>query len=289
MREIRLGVVRYLNTAPLIEGLEKLDGLTLTAAVPAKLSAMLARGEVDLALASIIDAGRGPVPVTLIPSGMIGCDGPTLTVRLFSAVPFDRVTRLHADTDSHTSVVLARIILSRCFGVTPEVVEFDARERVEVTATGPSSEWPDTMLLIGDKVVADPPPAERYPHQLDLGEQWARLTGLPFVYATWMCRTEDLDDPDRAAAIRAAAALLDRQIRHNLTRLDWIIHRRAGLHRWPHALARRYLSELLRFRVGPRERRAASEFLAMARGLGAADGPGPVWLEPAEPALAAAR
>lgn len=276
---MRLGVVRYLNTTPLIEGLEKLSGLTLRAAVPAKLFGMLRAGEVDLALASVIDAAGPGADVVLVSAGMIGCDGPTLTVRLYSATPFERVTRLHADTDSHTSVVLARVVLARRFGVTPEVVDFDARERVAVSPVSGGEEWPETLLLIGDKVVADPPPAERYPHQLDLGEQWRELTGLPFVYAVWMCRARDLEDAERAEAIRSAAVLLDRQVRHNATRLDWLVNRRAAEHRWPAEEARRYLAELLRYRVGPREREAVAEFLRSAASIGAA-GPASVrWLE----------
>lgn len=276
-----IGVVRYLNTAPLIEGLDKLSSLTLSAAVPSKLVGMLTSGEVDLALASIIDAAR-PAPegsdggsgLTLIPAGMIGCDGPTLTVRLFSAVPFEGIRRIHADTDSHTSVTLARVVLDRLYRLRPEVVDFDARERVEVSAAprggaGPSAEWPETLLLIGDKVVADPPPAARYPHQLDLGEAWHTITGLPFVYAMWMCRTADLADAEKARAIAETAALLDRQLRHNLTRLDWLIEKRAPLHRWPVDLARRYLGELLRYRVGARERRAVGEFFSAAAAIDA--------------------
>lgn len=281
MREVRLGVVRYLNTIPLIEGLEKLAGLSLTAAVPAKLSGMLAAGEVDIALASVIDAARGDTEVVLIPSGMIGCDGPTMTVRLFSSVPFERVTRVHADTDSHTSVVLARVVLARRFGACPEVVNFDARERMEVSPARAGAEWPETLLLIGDKVVADPPPAERYPHQLDLGEQWRELTGLPFVYAVWMCRAADLDDPEKAAAIAGAATLLDRQVRHNMTRLNWLVQRRAAEHRWPEDVARHYLVDLLRYRVGPREREAVGEFLKAAAEIGAAAPRALRWLGPA--------
>lgn len=273
MRETRLGVVRFLNTAPMIEGLEKLPTLALSAAVPSKLVGMLQGGEVDLALASVIDAANPDADLVLIPAGMIGCDGPTLTVRLYSSAPFGEVRRIHADTDSHTSVMLARVILHRLHGIRPEVVDFDARERVEVTGNRLASavvdaEWPQTLLLIGDKVVADPPPADRYPHQLDLGEQWNRLTGLPFVYATWMARGRDLADPGRGPAILTAAAVLDRQLRHNLTRLDWLIRKRAPLHRWPEDLARRYVSELLRYRVGPRERAAVGEFFRAAGELG---------------------
>src|SRR5262249_23614061 len=128
----------------------------------------------------------------------------------------------------------------------------------------------ETLLLIGDKVVADPPPAERYPHQLDLGEAWHTLTGLPFVYAMWMCRTEDLADPARGREIAAAAGRLGRPLRHNLRRLDWLIEKRAPLHRWPVDLARRYLGELLRYRVGERERRAVGAFFSAAAATEAA-------------------
>ena len=88
MEPIRVGCVSYLNTVPLIEGLERCEGVELVRAVPSRLGAMLEAGEVDVALASLIDAARSRIPLAALPVGMIGCDGPTMTVRLFSNVPF---------------------------------------------------------------------------------------------------------------------------------------------------------------------------------------------------------
>ena len=48
-----------------------------------------------------------------------------------------------------------------------------------------------SVLLIGDKVVTDAPPEERYPYQMDLGAAWKELTGLPFVYAVWSVPDSD--------------------------------------------------------------------------------------------------
>ena len=157
----------------------------------------------DLALAPVIDALRSDAELELVPAGAIGCDGATLTVRLYSAVPFEQARRVHADADSHTSVTLARWLLATRFNARPEFVEFDARERVEVAGDtgGAPAEWPETMLMIGDKVVTDSPPAVRYPHQLDLGEAWRAETGLPFVYAVWMRRAGDAPSPRERAAI----------------------------------------------------------------------------------------
>ncbi|MBL8964656.1 MAG: menaquinone biosynthesis protein [Phycisphaeraceae bacterium] len=262
MFSVRIAAVRYLNTVPLIEGLDKTAGVRVQTAVPSKIAGMVATGEADIGLASIIDAASSSVGMTLIPAGMIGCDGPTLTVRLYSRTPINQVRTVHADTDSRTSVALCRVLLDMVHGLLPEFVSFDARERV--ADGGQEANWPDAMLLIGDKVVTDSPPAVRYPHQMDLGSAWKELTGLPFVYATWMCRSDAWDDPDSGPRLRTAAALLDRQVRHNLTRLDWIIANRSADHRWPADLARSYLTEHLRFCVGDREREAVNLFLSHA-------------------------
>lgn len=262
---IRLGYVKYLNTLPLVEGLQALRNTKLIAAVPSRLGDMLQTGQVDIALTSLVDFARATVPFTLLPVGMIGCDGPTLTVRLFSRVPLDRVTTLHADTDSHTSVILAQVILAKQFGVkSPKIIDFDAREQTPESLIAAGA--PETILLIGDKVVSSAPQATHYPHELDLGAAWHTLTGLPFVYAMWMAREADLDGP-RRESIASVASLLDRQRRRNLMRLDWLVDRYAEAKGWPRDLARRYITEYLRYTVGPRERDAVAAFLTAAADL----------------------
>jgi chorismate dehydratase len=279
MTPIRLGYVKYLNTLPLVQGLAACRELELHAAVPSHLISMLERDEIDVGLVSLVDAARSDAELALLPVGMIGCDGPTLTVRLFSSVPLEQLHEIHADTDSHTSAALVQVVLREMYGVRPRLVAFDARERVALRSVtkdtevgGPTSvargdagaEWPEAMLLIGDKVVTDSPPAVRYPHQLDLGEAWKKLTGLPFMYAVWMCKAERAG----SAEIRHAAALLDRQRRHNATRMDWIVSANAADRAWPDDLARTYLGALLRYEVTAEAREAAERFVARAGEMG---------------------
>ncbi len=255
MAPVRIGCVKYLNTLPLIEGLSSWRDAELISAVPARLIDMLLSREVDLALASVIDAARNRDRVVLLPVGMIGCDGPTLTVRVFSRVPLERVRTIGADTDSHTSVALMRIIMKRRFGIDVNTIDFDAREHVAIgnTAGAPL----DALLLIGDKVVTDPPEPAEYPHQLDLGQAWKDLTGLPFVYAMWMCRAGEED----SLPVRLAAAMLDRARRHNATRLDWLVAARAGDRGWPLDAAADYLGRKLTYDVGDPEREAVARFV----------------------------
>jgi chorismate dehydratase len=209
--------------------------------VPSLLLRQLVGGDVDVALCSSIDYQRSTVPLTILPAGLLGCDGPTLTVRLYATQPLDQLERVYCDTDSHTSVALLRILLKEMHGVDPELIEYDAREHA---AQNKPVEWPEAMLLIGDKVVTDSPPAIRYPHQLDLGAAWVRHTGLPFVFALWMARQDA--DP---AMLTAAAAILDRQRRHNRERIDRMIHHRAKPRRWPGDLARDYLKAHIAYEV----------------------------------------
>lgn len=261
MHPLRIAYVRYLNTKPLVEGLRAVSGVEMLAAAPSHIAGMVRDGRADIGLASVVDLVGDGEPLAVVPAGMIGCDGPTMTVRLYSSKPLEGVDSFHADTESHTSVVLCRVVLQQMFGRLPGIVAFDARERM--SSTGPE-EWPEAMLLIGDKVVTDSPPAVRYPYQLDLGEAWKSLTGLPFVYAVWGCRAADAD----SSLVARASALLDRQLRHNLTRLDWLLETRAGEHHWPADLARRYVVDLLRYRLGASAREGLERFLAEAAALG---------------------
>jgi chorismate dehydratase len=255
-RTIRLGVVSFVNTLPLIDGLEDLADLDLRFSVPSLLLDLLVGGEVDLALCSSIDYQRSPTPLIVVPVGLLGSDGATLTVRLYASRPLDRVTEVYCDTDSHTSIALMQILLAEQYGVTPTLIDYNAREHV---AHNKPLDWPQAMLLIGDKVVTDSPPAIRYPHQLDLGEAWAAVTGLPFVFGLWLARPEG--DP---SILATAAAILDRQRRHNVERIDRIVHRRALRRGWPADLAATYLKRELAFEWNPRRRAGLELFFDKA-------------------------
>jgi len=261
---VRVGCVKYLNTLPLVAGLERWEEGELVQAVPSKLIGMLLRGEVDVALASVIDAAAEGEGVEALGSGMIGSDGPTYTVRLFSEMPAGEIGDLWVDTDSHTSAVLAQVILAERFGARPRVHDFDARERVGRGSTSEDG-WPGAVVLIGDKVATDPPPAGRYGHEVDLGAAWKEMTGLPFVYAVWTCRRGEAE----TRRVRTAASVLDRQRRHNATRLDWIVSKSASVRGWEDGAARTYIGERLRYDVDEAARVAVDLFIEKASALGA--------------------
>jgi chorismate dehydratase len=256
----RIGCVGYLNAKPLIEGLEGLDDPVVRLDVPSALLSDLERGEVDIALCPVIDYYRSSEPLVIVPVGCIASDGPTKTVRLFSRVPIKTITHIHADTDSHTSVALLRVLMDELHGAHHEIMPFDALH----DTTGENRTPPhEAMLLIGDKVVTNAPPEADYPYQLDLGEAWKGLTGLPFVFAVWMARLgSDLCGlPDK----------LNSQREHNAAQTDAIADKHAASHGWELAHARDYLGRVLSYAVGPDEVRAIEQFALKAARLGLID------------------
>jgi chorismate dehydratase len=238
-RALRIGSVSFLNAKPLIYGLEEAKGLDLKLDVPSRLLDGLLDARFDVALLPVIDYQR-MAGLRLLTSGGIGSDGRTLTVRIFSPVPIPQIATLACDTDSHTSVALARIILGESFGIRPEFVALNSASANEQLA----------RLLIGDKVVCEEPAGLM--HQLDLGEAWKQLTGLPFVFAAWMARGDvDLGDlPGR----------LEQAKRVGLQHVDEIITRHAVPRGWPTAIAREYLIERLQYDIGPSHLQAIRRF-----------------------------
>ena len=278
-----IACVSFLNSKPLIEPLLSDPRVAVEFAVPADLLSLITSNRAAAALLPIVDYQTSPVPLLLVPAGGIGCDGPTLTVRIFSQVPPHRITRLYADTDSHTSVILAQLILRERFSASPEIVPFKAHEGqpstlpttlkparsssrrdqagpVEPAPPSPTETEPhEAMLLIGDKVVNASPPQHEYLFQLDLGEQWKILTSLPFVFAMWMIRRDY--PPARAADL---AQLLAQAQRQGATMTDSLLDRYAAQKLWPRDLARQYFTEYLHYAITAAARQGVAKFFELA-------------------------
>lgn len=257
---VRLGVVSFLNTVPIIDGVSIVEGFTLIPRVPSELIGSLDRGEVDIALASSIDYQRSKVDLRILPVGVLSSDGETLTVRLCSKRPLEEVTEVHCDTDSHTSVALLQIILQHRFGLTPTIVSTTIASLVDA-----GTNWPETVLIIGDKVVTNSIDLE-YPYRLDLGQAWKDQTDLPFVFAAWFGRA-DLDQQ----LVRRTSMLLDRQLRFNMNRIEQVVSSEATVRGWETDLAYQYLTKHMQYVFSPKHVDSLELFYDLAASCGVID------------------
>ncbi len=250
-RLVRIGAVNYLNTKPLIHDLDVLaPQAELILDYPSRLADELANGELDVALIPIVEyyrAGR----YSLVPGISISSLGPVLSVTLFSKVPWSSIRRLALDEGSRTSAALAQVILRLRHGGLAELcpLPLDAEpEHVDA----------DAVLLIGDRAMRACLPG--FAHAYDLGQEWHDWTGLPFVYAAWCVRA--------GCALGPVAEALQEAKRRGLANVGPIAAREAPRLGLDAGFCRRYLSNIIRFDLGPREMAGMEHFYRLASELG---------------------
>ncbi len=182
----RIGTVGYLNARPLSDKVD-IDRHTLLLAHPAEVARMLRDGEVDVALVPVA-AALTDGDFRVVPGVAIGAEGPVHSVLLAAETPPEQWTSVRLDGVSRTSVVLARLLLTR--GPLAARVQGDL-EIVDVPPNAGVAGAGGTVasLVIGDAALALD---DRWAIRVDLAEQWQAWTGLPFVFAVWAGRP-DLD------------------------------------------------------------------------------------------------
>lgn len=178
LKKIKVGIVNYLNTKPLLYGIQHStvkDELELIEDYPANIARLLADGNIDLGL----------VPVSVIPrlkeyhiitDYCIGCNGPVASVCLFSEVPIEEIKEVLLDYQSRTSVALAKILLKDYWKIQPKLIDAGPNFLSSVKGT-------TAAVIIGDRALEQ---RKRSPYIYDLGEAWQQHTGLPFVFAAWV-------------------------------------------------------------------------------------------------------
>jgi chorismate dehydratase len=179
-RVLRLGVVSYLNAAPLVHGLEADAGFELRREVPARVAERLHAGEIELGTLPSIEYARGDY--AMVPGVGITSRGPVHSVCLFLSKALPDVRRVALDTSSRTSVALARVLLRAELGSEPEYLPMPP-------AIPDMLARADAALVIGDPALYYDGEAVR----LDLGAWWTDVTGLPFVWAVWAGRPGVID------------------------------------------------------------------------------------------------
>jgi chorismate dehydratase len=174
LKSVRLGCVKYLNARPLIRGWRG----NVEFDHPSALCQRLARGELDVALVSSFEFLRNPI-YRIVDNLSISSDGPVYSVVVAHRGEFSKIEEIELDPASETAVNLLRCLLAE-LGLTPRL-------------TGGGSDRAGsarTRLIIGDQAIRfRENHADGYQYW-DLGAQWKKLTGLPFVYALWLIRPE---------------------------------------------------------------------------------------------------
>ncbi|MEO5509297.1 MAG: menaquinone biosynthesis protein [Longimicrobiales bacterium] len=258
---IRLGHIDYSNCFPvharLLAEQTPADVQILTG-VPAVLNRALAAGEIDVAPCSSIEYARHAPHYRILPDFVIGSDGPVQSIRFDASIAPERLdgATVFVTDSSATSVVLLRILLERCWGVTPNFETFDQ------TRSDPLRGGAAAALFIGDVALLRSVDAARF--TFDLGEEWTRWTNLPFAFAVWQARTGTSTDE----LARLTTLLQDSREYFRQNRTDLAERFAPHFHIDPQRLLRYWDS--LRYDLDESMRAGLRHFLALAAELGEA-------------------
>ena len=201
---LRCGRIKYTNDLPIYAAFDagaiEYPG-RLHADTPARLNAMLLRGELDLSPVSAFTWAANSRDLVLLPDLCIGARDEVVSVVLVSNVPpamLDGET-IHVSEESASGRNLLRIILERRYGIRPRYV--DESQPLKTALRGEPS------LLIGDSAIDA---FERFsPDSVwDLGKLWHEWTRGQIVFAVWAAR-RDVFESDAAEIAACMHALTD--------------------------------------------------------------------------------
>jgi chorismate dehydratase len=225
MRKLRVSIVEFLNTAPLVWGFTDgpLEGrYDLSFTVPSLCADALRTGQADIAIIPAIEYQRMNGMVVL-PEIAIAAQNEVRSLLVVSRKPIHFVKRLALDTNSRSTVALTKLLCRGHWGIEPEFIDSPPDPEGMLAKA-------DAALLIGDpalrvRLKVDALTAKQpaghgccggdeseHPVQgvdmlfvYDVVQQWREMTGKPSVLAVWAGR-RDVVTPEVVADFLASRA-----------------------------------------------------------------------------------
>jgi predicted solute-binding protein len=275
---VRISIVEYLNTAPLVRGFTHgpLRGkYELSFTVPSQCAEALRSGAVDVAIIPAIEYQRIP-DLVVLPNLSIASKKSVRSLLLVSKKPIQEVARIALDRSSRSTQALTRILCEKLWRIEPEF--FEAAPDLPAML-----QRADAALLIGDPAlrlaIACAPGARRdaqgdliSPALLaglsgdaslyiyDIVEKWRALTKLPAVLAVWAARRE-AGSPQLVRDFQDSLAF-------GLQHVDAIASEAAASMNLPAADLRRYLLENIDYHLDEENLHGLTRYYDFAAELG---------------------
>jgi len=206
--KLRISIVQYLNTAPLVWGFT--NGLLrgkydLSFTVPWQCAEQLRTGQADVAIIPAIEYQRID-DLVILPDMAIASKKQVRSLLIIAKKPIDQVKSFALDGSSRSTQTLTRILCAEKWKIAPQF--FEAPPDL-----GAMLEQADAALLIGDPALRiavaiekDARPgtqgqavcqaatlgitSSELLYVYDVVGEWRNLTGLPAVLAVWASRRE---------------------------------------------------------------------------------------------------
>jgi chorismate dehydratase len=213
MGKLRISIVEFLNTAPLVWGFT--DGplvgrYDLSFAVPSQCAEDLKAGRADVGIIPAIEYQRMENVVAL-PGMAVAAKNEVRSILVISKVPIEQARSFALDTNSRSSVGLVRVLCQRHWNITPEFIDSppnademlgradaaliigDPALRLRLRVDALEAKVPQDKLPQGKDCCCggDDEPLVKDVQTLfvyDVAQQWREMTGRPCVLAIWVAR-----------------------------------------------------------------------------------------------------
>lgn len=242
--KIKVGAVSYLNTKPLLYGIENSDiinDIDLIVDYPSQLAKSLQDGSIDMALLPVA-AMPGIEGARIVSDYGIASDGNVASVAIFSQVPMEQIQSVYLDYQSRSSVRLARLLLEKHWNknVILRPAEENYIEYINGTTAG---------VIIGDRALKQ---LDNFEYIYDLATGWKAYTGLDFIFAAWVANKELPED--FLKAFNAANAV-------GLEHLDEIVAENP----FPYYDLKKYFTENIKFYLDEDKKKGLNKFLELIK------------------------
>lgn len=208
MQKLRISIVQYLNTAPLVWGFTNgpLAGkYDLSFTVPSQCAEALRIGAADIAIIPAIEYQRIPGLVVL-PDLAIASQNCVRSLLILAKKPIGQVRSIALDRSSRSTQALTRILAAEHWKIDPEFFETEPD-------LGAMLEKADAAMVIGDPALRISIAIEKKStvspqgravcqaatlgiasaeilHVYDVVGEWRKFSNLPAVMAVWAARPE---------------------------------------------------------------------------------------------------
>ncbi len=278
MQKLRISIVQYLNTAPLVWGFTNgpfVGKYDLSFTVPSQCAEALRCGMADIAIIPAIEYQRIP-DLVVLPDLAIASQNRVRSLLIVAKKPIEQVRSFALDRSSRSTQALTRILASEYWKIRPDF--FEAEPDLHAML-----ENADAALLIGDpalrisiaiekKSTVSPQgravcqaatlgitSAEIF-HVYDVVGEWRKWTSLPAVLALWAARPEVLT-PEVLADFAASRDF-------GLTQIAAISLQAASELELPQQALESYLRHNIDFSLGEENRRGLERYFQEAARLG---------------------
>lgn len=242
--KIKVAAVSYLNTKPLLYGLEHSllsKDMEIVVDYPSQLARGLQNNNFDIALLPVAAIPGIPNPRIIGDYG-IAAHGKVASVALFSREPMEKIETVYLDYQSRTSVRLAQLLLKHHWK--KEVQFIPATENYIDSLDGASA-----GVIIGDRALQQLPD---FKYVYDLAAAWNDYTGLDFVFAAWVANKEL--PPDFIKAFNEANA-------EGLKHIDEVVAENP----FPHYNLHTYYTENIKYYLDAEKIKGMKRFLEMIK------------------------